>query len=223
MRILVVEDDRPVANFLKSSLEAECFAVDVAEDGRQGSYMARIAEYDVMILDAVLPEKSGEEVCSELREKGKMLPILVLSAKCSVEDRIHFLNIGADDYLSKPFFFSEVLARVYALLRRPSVVCGEVLCSGNIALDIRQHRATCCGEPLCLTRKEIMLLEYFMRNEGRVVSRAMIMEHVWDIHLDPFSNTIESHIFSLRKKIAAFEKAKPIRTVSGRGYCWSLD
>jgi DNA-binding response OmpR family regulator len=223
MRILVVEDEQSVANFLKSSLEAECFAVDVAEDGETGSFLARTNEYDAIILDNVLPKKNGREVCREVRERGKSTPIIMLSAKSEVADKVDLLDGGADDYLTKPFSFVELIARLKALFRRPRKIQGDILRVGNLDLDVRTHRVRRGEKEVYLTRKELMLLEYLMRNKGTVVSRSMIMEHVWDIHADPFSNTIESHIFSLRKKIDGAGEGKLIHTIPGRGYKLSVE
>jgi two-component system copper resistance phosphate regulon response regulator CusR len=218
MRILVVEDEKSISDFLKTSLEEECFVVDVASDGEEGSFLARTNDYDLVILDNVLPKKSGKEVCQDLRGRGRLTPIIMLSAKAEVSDKVDLLDTGADDYLAKPFSFIELKSRIKALLRRPRNVEGSVLKVDDLEVDTREHSVKRAGKEVYLTRKELMLLEFLMRNKGAVVSRSAIMEHVWDIHADPFSNTIESHIFSLRKKIGGAGGKKLIHTIPGRGY-----
>ena len=218
MRILLVEDSKEIINFLKPSLEAELFAVDVAEDGEKGSFLGRTNDYDLIILDIILPKKGGLEVCREIREKGKTAPIIVLSVKTETVTKIELLNAGADDYLIKPFSLEELLARIRALLRRPKQIEGDILELDDLTLDTKRCTVKRGKREAHLTRKEFMLLEYLLRNKGIVLSRGMIMEHVWDMNVDPFSNTIESHILSLRHKIDFSGKKKLIHTVSGRGY-----
>lgn len=218
MRILIVEDEKKVRDVLKKGLEAECFSVDEATDGEKGLSLARINDYDLLILDNMLPKKTGMEICQELRASGKSLPILILSVKSETTTKVELLNAGADDYLIKPFSFAELLARVHALLRRPKQMAQEILVSLDLKLDSKQHIVTLGGEDVYLTRKEFMLLEYLMRNPGVVLSRAMLMEHVWDMNTDPFSNTIESHVLSLRRKIEQDGQPKFIQTIPGRGY-----
>lgn len=218
MRILVVEDSKEISDLLKTALKSEGFAVDVAEDGERGSFLARTNEYDVIVLDNVLPKKNGIEVCKEIREKGKTTPIIVLSIRSETTTKVDLLNAGADDYLIKPFSFEELFARIRALLRRPKRIEGEILKIGGLSLDTKRHVVRRNRKELYLTRKEFMLLEYLMKNRGIVLSRGMIMEHVWDMSADPFSNTIEAHILSLRRKVDADGKRKLIHTVPGRGY-----
>jgi DNA-binding response OmpR family regulator len=218
MRLLLIEDDTDISAFLKRSLEQEYFAVDVAEDGEKGSYLARLNDYDVIVLDNVLPIKDGIEVCREIRAGGKSTPILVLSVKSETTRKVELLNAGADDYLTKPFSFEELLARIRALLRRPETLEGDIFTVGDLALDTRRHTVTRGGKAIYLTRKEFMLLEYLMKHPGIVLSRGMLLEHVWDMSMDPFTNTIESHILSLRRKIDAKGKSKLIHTLTGRGY-----
>ena len=218
MRILVVEDEKQIADRLKIGLESEFFVVDVAEDGEKGSYFGRTNDYDLIILDNILPKKIGLQVCEEIRKAGKSVPIIVLSVKSDTTSKVGLLNAGADDYLNKPFSFEELLARVRALLRRPKQVEGELIKIGDLVLDTKKHIVQRGSKEIYLTRKEFALLEYLMKNAGIALSRGMIMEHVWNMNADPFSNTIESHILSLRKKIDAKGKKKLIQTAPGIGY-----
>lgn len=218
MRILVVEDDLQINKFLKVSLEAECFSVDAVFDGKEGYELATINEYDFIILDNVLPNMSGLEICASLRRDQHNTPILILSVQSETGTKIQAFDAGADDYLTKPFSLQELNARIRALLRRPAQVANPVLKVRDITLDTKRHLVLCSGQEIRLTRKEFMLLEYLMGSAGVVLSRGMIMEHVWDMYADPFSNTIESHILSLRRKIGGAEKKEYIRTISGRGY-----
>jgi DNA-binding response OmpR family regulator len=218
MRILVIEDEEKISHFLRDSFEAEYFAVDIAEDGERGSHLARTNEYDLVVLDSMLPKKDGHQVCREIRESGKTMPILVLSVKTDAMDKVDLLNAGADDYLAKPFVLEELLARVRALMRRPVSIESDVLMVEDVMLDMTSGTAKRGDRNLGLTRKEYMLLQYLMRNEGIVLSRGMILEHVWDMSVDIFSNTIESHILSLRKKLDDMGRDRLIQTVSGRGY-----
>lgn len=218
MRILIIEDDDSIARFLTLSLESECFVVDRAADGESGSFLGRTNEYDIVILDNMLPKKNGKEVCDEIRKHGKTMPILMLSAVSDTEAKTDLLNTGADDYLTKPFSLNELLARVRALLRRPKQLLGDVLQIDDLLMNINTHTLVRGKREIRLTRKEFILVEYLMRNQGIVLSRAAIMDHVWDMYADPFSNTIESHILSVRKKIDLPGEKKLIRTVSGRGY-----
>ncbi|HUZ92783.1 MAG TPA: response regulator transcription factor [Candidatus Paceibacterota bacterium] len=218
MRILLIEDAADVADILKSQLEAKPFAVDVARDGERGSYLARTNGYDLILLDNLLPKKSGITVCGEIRAAGKNTPILVLSVKSETTAKIDLLNAGADDYLVKPFSLEELLARIRALLRRPARIETEVMKVGDFILDVKNCSLHRGKKEMHLTRKEFMLLEYLLKHRGSVLSRAMLMEHVWDMSVDPFSNTIESHILSLRKKLGGCGSRKLIQTISGRGY-----
>ncbi|MFH1291686.1 MAG: response regulator transcription factor [bacterium] len=218
MRILVVEDEDRIIDFLKSALEAEHFMVDTAKDGKKGSFLARTNGYDLVILDNKLPKKDGQQVCEEVRQAGKTVPILMLSVISDADKKADLLNAGADDYLTKPFALPELLARIRALLRRPAQIEDEVLQINDLSLDIKKHMVKRGNKEVYLTRKLFSLLEYMMRNRGTVLSRAMIMEHVWDMNIDPFSNTIETHMLTLRKKIDHASRKKLIHTMPCRGY-----
>ncbi len=222
MRILVIEDDEDIQNVLKVSLEAETFSVDCAPDGETGSYMARTNEYDLIILDFMMPKKDGKTVCKEIRDAGKTMPIIMLTVRSTTEAKVELLNAGADDYLTKPFSFQELKARINALLRRPQQLQANTLEVGDLSIDTLRHKVVRAEKEIYLTRKEFSLLEYLLRHQGIVVSRGMIMEHVWDAEGDPFSNTIEAHILNLRKKIDTPSKKKLIHTVPGRGYTIEL-
>jgi DNA-binding response OmpR family regulator len=217
MKILLIEDDMSIRNVLRLGLEAEAFAVDEAEDGEKGSYLARINQYDLIILDNVLPKKMGKKVCEEIRSNNINTPILLLSAKNSVLDKVELLNTGADDYLTKPFSFEELKARIKSLLRRPSQIQDSILKCRDIKLNRDTHEVIKRDKKIVLTRKEFSMLEFMMMNQNKLLSRASIMEHVWDMNSDPFSNTVEAHILNLRKKIG--DKAKHfIKNIPGRGY-----
>ena len=222
MRILVIEDEEGIAKFLKAGLESEYFAVDLAEDGEKGSYLAKTNDYDMIILDNMLPKKNGAEVCQEIRATGKNTPIIMLSARGEMGIKVELLNKGADDYMTKPFSLEELLARIRALLRRPHYVSSEVLTIDDLVMDTKRHVVKRGEKEIYLTRKEFMLLEYLLKHRDSVVSRGMIMEHVWDMNADPFSNTIESHILNVRKKISAKGKKNLIHTLPGVGYKISL-
>lgn len=217
MKLLIIEDDSSIRNVLRMSLEASCFAVDTAEDGEEGSYMARTNDYDLIILDNVMPKKLGKKVCQEIRESGKSIPIIMLSMKSEVLEKVAVLDVGADDYITKPFSFEELLARIRALTRRPKNLTEKILKIKNIELNTDRHIVLIDGIETELTKKEFTLLEYLLQNKERVVTRGQIMEHVWDINADPFSNTIESHIVNLRKKIGDSHK-RIIKNIPGRGY-----
>jgi two-component system, OmpR family, response regulator len=218
MRILLVENAKEVSKFLRNNLTAACFAVDAACDGEQGSYLVRTNDYDLVILNDSLPKKNGLEVCNEVRKSEISVPILVLAENTDAQNKVTFLNSGADDYITKPFSFEELLARVRALLRRPRRLANDMVHIDDLTVDIKGQAVFRGKREIYLTRKEFMVLEYLLRNQGLVLSRAMLLEHVWDMNVDPFSNTVESHIASLRKKIDLPGKRKLICTLNGRGY-----
>ena len=218
MKVLIIEDESEILSFLTRGFESEYFVVDQASDGEKGLYLARENKYDLIVLDNVMPGKTGLEICRILRSENNPTPILMLSVKTEVDTKVELLNAGADDYLTKPFSFTELLARSRALLRRSEVIVDEIVRTRGLVLDPRKHLLTKDGEPIELTKKEFMLLEYLLRNQNTVLSRGMILEKVWETCTDPFSNTIEAHIRSLRKKIDAPGKESIIKTIPGTGY-----
>jgi DNA-binding response OmpR family regulator len=218
MRILVVEDEKDISTLLERALRENAFSVDAAEDGERASFLARTNAYDVIVLDSVLPKKSGIDVCREIRAAGRTVPILMLSAIQEPAIKAQALDAGADDYVGKPFSLNELLARIRALLRRPKQITGEILKVDDLTLNTKTHTVHRAKMEIHLSPKEFSLLEYLLRNKGAVLSRSMILEHVWDMAIDPFSNTIESHIVSLRRKIDRPGKGTIIRTVPGVGY-----
>jgi len=218
MRILIVEDEKKVAAFIKKGLEEETYAVDVAYDGEDGLHMGVENQYDLIILDLMLPIIDGLNVLSRLRGKKIETPILLLTAKDSVEDKVTGLNTGADDYLTKPFAFSELLARIRVLLRRGKAETKTVLQIDGLSLDLVSHKVKRSNEEIELTGKEYSLLEYFMRNQGKVLTRTMIAEHVWDYNFDTFTNVIDVYVNHLRKKIDKGYPEKLLHTLRGVGY-----
>ncbi len=218
MRLLVVEDDKRVSSFVRRGLAAEGFIVDVAQDGREGFHLALDQSYDLIVLDVLLPHLDGLEVLAEIRRHGCQAPVLILSARDAVQDRIRGLNTGADDYLVKPFEFEELTARVRALLRRSTQVDDEVLQIADLHMDGATRKVTRGDRRLDLTPREYALLEYLLRNKGNVVTRTMIAEHVWDQHFDSFSNVIDVYIRYLRRKVDADAPVKLIHTLRGIGY-----
>ena len=217
MRILVVEDEKKVAGFVKRGLEQEGYAVDLAEDGVDGQHMAETNDYDVVILDIMLPKKSGLDVLKELKEREIAAPILLLTARDSIDDRVKGLDLGADDYLTKPCAVEELVARLRALMRRGAQ--GAVtLTFSDLSLDPGTRKATRGGVETALTLKEYALLEYLLRNPKRVLSRALIAEHVWDQSFDSETNVVDVYINHLRNKVDSDPSKKLIHTVRGVGY-----
>ena len=218
MRLLVVEDEKKVARFVKKGLEEEGYAVDVAPDGEEGLAMALDGVHDLLILDIHLPRMDGLGILQELRKKKVTTPVLLLTVRAAIEDKVLGLDAGADDYLTKPFAFQELLARVRALLRRRAEAEAPVLQVADLTLDPARRLASRGGEKIDLTPKEFALLAYFMRNSGRVLTRTMISEHVWDYDFDTMTNVIDVYVNYLRKKIEAGREPKLIHTVRGAGY-----
>lgn len=222
MKILIIDDDKEIIKFLKPSLEAEFYVVDHAYDGEKGSFMARTNHYDLIILDYMMPKQNGLEALKEMRQDKVESYIIALTIKSELKDKTSLFNAGADDYLSKPFLFEELLLRIKAISRRPPIRDKKVLSLDNLKLDLDSQEVYRDKRKIYLTRKEFCLLQYFLNNINRVLSRALILENVWDINADPFSNTIESHVLNLRKKIEAPGKTKLIHTIAGRGYKMAL-
>ena len=218
MRILLVEDDARVASFIRRGLREEHYTVDVARDGEEALFLAQTGEYDLLILDLLLPKRSGIEVLKALRAEGATTPVLVLTAKDEQRDKVEGLDAGADDYLTKPFGFGELLARVRALLRRRGDLVPTILRADSLELDALRHRVTRSGKELFLTNREYALLEFLLRRTNQVVTRTMLAEHVWEHDFDPLSNVIDVHITRLRRKIDDEFPKKLIQTVRGRGY-----
>lgn len=220
MRLLVVEDEKKVAHFVQKGFQEEHYAVDVAYDGAAGLELAAHCEYDLIILDLMLPKVSGLELLRTLRARKHSPPVLVLTARSAVGERVEGLNLGADDYLVKPFAFAELSARVHALLRRAAHELTQ-LTLADLTLDLAGHIATRGGRRLELSNKEFALLEYLLRNAGRPVTRTMIIEHVWDIHFDSITNVVEVYINYLRNKVDRGFSRPLIHTVRGVGYVLS--
>ena len=219
MRILLVEDDERIARFILKGLKENAYAVDHVSNGEDAVFQSDVSNYDLIVLDIMIPGKTGFEVCEEIRAGGASTPILMLTARDAVEDRIAGLDLGADDYLTKPFEFGELLARIRALLRRPR---GEILPStislGELEIDTRGQTAYARGEAIELTTKEYSLLEFFARNADRVIGREEISEHVWNENFDPFSNLIEVYVNRLRQKLRTRVAHPVLKTRRGAGY-----
>jgi DNA-binding response OmpR family regulator len=218
MKLLIVEDDPRIAETLSAGLSEEKFLVEVAEDGERGEYMAAVNHYDAVILDLLLPRRSGMEVCRDLRAQGINTPILMLTAMDATSDKIAGLNCGADDYLTKPFVFEELLARLRALLRRGPAVRDAHLHCEEVIVDTVGHVVTVGGEQVELTGREYMLLECLMRHQGKVLTRQQLADQVWGAEYDPLSNVIDVYINYLRNKVDAHPDHKLIHTVRGMGY-----
>ena len=218
MRILVVDDDRRLSGIIKRGLLEEAYAVDAAYDGEEGQYLAKINPYDLIILDIMMPKKDGLQVCQELRANGVNMPVLMLTARDAVEDRIRGLDAGADDYLVKPFAFNELLARIRALLRREGVSKSPEIKTGDLVLNTLTREVRRGQRAIELTTKEYVILEYFMRHPNIVVTRTMLEEHAWDYDFDSMSNLVDVYIRRLRRKIDEGEEVNLIHTVRGAGY-----
>jgi DNA-binding response OmpR family regulator len=222
MKILLIEDDDGIIDFLMVAFRAESFTLDVARTGPDGSFFARTNPYDIIIMDYSLPLKNGALVCQEIRSAGIMIPIIFLTVHPEMKKKINAFDMGADDYLTKPFSFDELKARIYAIIRRPLKIESPLLRAGCLKIDTRKQTVHHNETELELTKKEYNLLEYLVRNKGMILSRGMIMEHVWNANSDPLSNTVEAHILNLRRKVNIDRdlknKTEIIRNVPGRGY-----
>ena len=218
MRILLVEDDADLAQFIRKGLKEEQYAVDVAADGEEGLELALNNAYDLLILDIMLPKLDGLTLCRRIRAKGNMTPVLLLTARNTVEDKVSGFDTGADQFLPKPFAFVELLAQIRALLRRGSAQQIVQLQAADLRLDPASHRVWRAGQEIALTNKEYALLEFLLRNKNRVLTRTAIIEHVWDISYDPMTNIVDAHIRALRAKIDRDFSPPLIATVRGAGY-----
>ncbi len=223
MRVLLVEDDQRVASFIRRGLTAERFIVDVAVDGQQGLDLAVSKEYDLLILDLMLPGLGGQEVLRTIRKSNRTIPVLILTAKGAVKDKVELFEKGCDDYLTKPFAFAELLARVKALLRRGTIEAREVIQVADLCIDLKRRTVTRSNKRIELTAKEYALLEYLARNADQVLSRSMIIEQVWDQSFDSFTNVVDVYIRYLRNKIDQGFEPKLIHTVRGVGYILSAE
>ena len=218
MRVLIVEDERRLSNIIKKGFIEDGFAVDQAFDGEEGQYLAESEEYDLIVLDIMLPKLDGLQVCKELRKKSIKTPVLMLTAKSTLEDKVAGLDSGADDYITKPFSFVEFRSRVHALIRRSHQDISPILSENDLVLDPLKHSVQRANKAITLTPKEFAVLELLMRHKGEVVSRTMIIEHVWDYNFDGMSNVVDVFVGTLRKKVDTGAKVKLIQTVHGVGY-----
>lgn len=218
MRILVIEDEKKVASFIQRGLEAEHYQVDVAHDGEAGFLQLFDNDYDALILDVMLPRRDGLSILRDLRTRKLAVPVLLLTARDTIADKVAGLDQGADDYLTKPFAFEELLARLRALLRRGISSPAPELALADVRLDLVTHQVTRAGKRIDLTAKEFALLEFFLRQPGRVLSRALIAQHVWGVDFDTFTNVIDVYVNYLRKKIDTDFEPKLLHTVRGVGY-----
>ena len=223
MKILVVEDDRKVAGFIEQGLKEEGYVVDVASDGEEAGTLAHVYEYDVILLDVVLPRKNGFQVAMELRREGRNTPIMMLTSRDATEDVVRGLDSGADDYLAKPFRFDELLARIRALARRGGAERMEVLRYGPLTLDRLRHVVLASDRPLDLTPREFQIVEFFLLHPEQVVRRTTLLEKVWDMHFDPESNVVDVHVGNVRRKLQKASGENLIQTVRGVGFILQRD
>ncbi|MFA6995024.1 MAG: response regulator transcription factor [Patescibacteria group bacterium] len=223
MKILIIDDEPAIVQFLKNGLEANMYGVETAEDGERGAFLGRTGNYDLIILDYNLPKLNGAEVLSEIRREKKHIPVLMITVKSEIKDKTEIFSRGADDYLTKPFLFEELLLRIRALLKRPAKTEGDFFKIDNLTLNTLSKIIRRDGREVYLTRREFALLEYLMANRGQIISRNQILEHVWDYNADPFSNSIETHMASLRRKLNINKNRNLIHTFTGRGYKLALN
>jgi len=222
MKILIIDDETPLVNFLKKGLESKLFVVEIASDGERGAFLGRAGNYDLIILDYVLPKLSGPDVLREIRQEKQHTPVIMLTVKSELVDKQEMFNLGADDYLTKPFLFDELLLHIQAILRRPNKIEEKIIKIDNLTLNNHSQSVKRGGREICLTRREFCLLEYLLQQRGKIVSRTQLLEHVWDFNADPFSNSVETHIASLRRKLNVNKNRNLIHTFNGRGYKISL-
>ncbi|MCK5320243.1 response regulator transcription factor [Candidatus Parcubacteria bacterium] len=218
MRILVVEDEKEISESLARRLRADKYEVDVALDGEKGLFLARTNDYILMILDYNLPKRDGRQICKIIRKEGIDLPIIMLTVESGLEDKVGMMDLGVDDYITKPFSFDELMARIRSLLRRPKHIEREIITVGDLIINKSIFKVKRKNKEISLTRKEFMLLVYLAKNKNCVISSEVILEHVWDMNVDLFSHTVKTHIMNLRRKIDGGFKTKLIHTVICRGY-----
>ncbi len=219
MKILIIEDDKEIVELLKESLKRELFVVDYAYNGKDGLFLYRTNHYDLLIVDYNLPEKNGIEVIKEIKSENKNIKTIILTVDSTQETKELFFNLGIDDYITKPFIFKEFLSRVKAVIRRPAIAQKIIYKIDDLVVDMDKHSVMRNKKSIYLTFKELMLLEFLLKNRGKVISRTVLMENIWDFNADPFSNTVESHILKLRRKLdPQRNKRDLIHTIKGRGY-----
>ena len=218
MKILLIEDDERTGANLKRCLEEDCCIVDWAKDGSKGSFWARTNKYDIILLDFLLPKKNGEDVCKEVRADRNNTPIIMLTVRFEISEKVNLLDIGVDDYLTKPYSYHELRARIRAILRRKPTVKETILVINELRINILSNDVTYCGENIYLTKKEFLLLKYLAERKNQVITRANLTEGAWDINAECFSNAIEMHISNIRKKLRKYTKTCVIKSVPGRGY-----
>lgn len=217
MKILIIEDELAIADFLKSSLERQFYIVDVASDGERGAFLGRTGQYDLIILDYLLPKQNGLEVVKEIRFEKKT-PIIMLTVKGEFELKEQAYNLEIDDFLTKPFLLDELFLRIKALLRRPRQIANSLLRIDSLSVDLRRQLVKRSGKIINLTKKEYIILEYLIKNRGEIKSKEQIIENVWDINADPFSNSLDTHLVNLRRKLKKFGDSELVHTFPGRGY-----
>jgi DNA-binding response OmpR family regulator len=219
MKLLIIEDDQEIVRLLKTSLKKEIFMTDYSSDGKKGLFLFQTNYYDLLIIDYGLPNKNGQEIVKEVRRENKDVKIIVITVDVKPETREKFFELGIDDFITKPFAFSELLSRIKAVMRRPNKIQNSIYKIDGLMVDVDRHLAVRDKESIYLTFKEMMMLEYFLKNKGKIISRTALMENIWDLNADPFSNTVETHILKLRRKLnPSKSKGELIHTIKGRGY-----
>lgn len=223
MKVLIIEDEKDIASFIKKGLQAEHFTVDSASNGNEGTYLALTNDYDLILLDLRLPDVYGLEVFKKIKYEKPEKPIIILTVEDDVKKKVEAFDLGVHDYLTKPFAIEELIARIRALLNRDKKIASNKLKIADLEMDMRAHEVTRSNKKINLRHREFDLLEYLMRNPGVVLTRSMILEHVWDMNVDPFTNTVDVHVRYLRRKIDEGFKVKLIKTIHGSGYKISDD
>lgn len=222
MKILIIDDDQALVEILKQGLSAKQFLVEIANDGERGAFLGRTGNYDLIILDYILPKLSGPLVLQEIRQENKQIPIIMLTVKAELQNKQEIFGLGADDFMTKPFLFEELWLHIQALLRRPPRTNQEILKLDSLTLNVQTQIIKRGGQEIYLTRREFALLEYLLRHRDQIVSRQQLLENVWDYNADPFSNSLETHIASLRRKLNFKNNRDLIHTFAGRGYKLAL-